>query len=64
VHGRGDAHAGYGKQWVETLKAAIEVIPNPVADEDARLADDAWSAAFGCTTVSRKIAERKRSLTL
>jgi hypothetical protein len=41
VHGRGDAHAGYGKQWVETLKAAIEVIPNPVADEDARLADDA-----------------------
>jgi hypothetical protein len=24
-----DSHAGYGKQWIETLKAAIEVIPNP-----------------------------------
>jgi hypothetical protein len=24
------AHAGYGKRWFETLKAAIEVIPNPL----------------------------------
>jgi hypothetical protein len=23
------AHAGYGKQWIETLKATIEVFPNP-----------------------------------
>jgi hypothetical protein len=22
-------HAGYGKRWFETLKAAVEVIPNP-----------------------------------
>ena len=25
------AHAGYGKRWFETLKAAVEVIPNPLA---------------------------------
>jgi hypothetical protein len=25
------AHGGYGKQWFETLKAAVEVIPNPLA---------------------------------
>jgi hypothetical protein len=25
------AHAGYGEQWFETLKAAIEFIPNPLA---------------------------------
>ena len=24
------AHAGYGKRWFETLKAAVEVIPNPL----------------------------------
>jgi hypothetical protein len=29
------AHAGYGKQWIETLKAAIEVIPDPLADVGA-----------------------------
>jgi integrase len=29
-HAGKDVHAGYGKQWVETLKAAIEVIPNPL----------------------------------
>jgi len=23
-------HAGYGEQWIKTLKAAIEVIPNPL----------------------------------
>ena len=28
-HSDKDSHAGYGKQWIETLKAAIEVIPNP-----------------------------------
>ena len=32
-HARQGAHAGYGKQWIETLKAAIEIIPNSVADE-------------------------------
>ena len=25
-----DVHAGYGEQWIKTLKAAIEVIPNPL----------------------------------
>jgi hypothetical protein len=29
IAGKG-AHAGYGKQWIETLKAAIEIIPNPL----------------------------------
>ena len=38
-HARKGAHAGYGKQWIETLKAAVEVIPNPLADEDAPLVD-------------------------
>jgi hypothetical protein len=28
-YARKGAHAGYGKQWIETLKAAIEVIANP-----------------------------------
>jgi integrase len=32
-HARKGAHAGYGKQWIETLKAAIECIPDPLADE-------------------------------
>jgi len=27
-------HSGYGKRWFETLKVAVEVIPNPLADED------------------------------
>jgi hypothetical protein len=26
-HARKGAHAGYGNQWIETLKAAIEIIP-------------------------------------
>jgi integrase len=30
-HAGKDVHAGYGKQWIETLKAAIEIIPNPLA---------------------------------
>ena len=29
-HAKKGAHAGYGKRWIETLKAAIEVIPNPL----------------------------------
>jgi hypothetical protein len=29
-HARKGAHAGYGNQWIETLKAAIEIIPNPL----------------------------------
>jgi len=44
-HARKGAHAGYGKQWIETLKAAIEVVPNPVDDEeDTSLAEAAeWA---------------------
>jgi hypothetical protein len=38
-HARKGAHAGYSKQWIDTLKAAIEIIPNPLADKDARLAE-------------------------
>jgi hypothetical protein len=29
-HAGKGAHAGYGRQWIETLKAAIEIIPNPL----------------------------------
>jgi integrase len=29
-HSEKDSHAGYGKQWIETLKAAIELIPDPL----------------------------------
>jgi hypothetical protein len=29
---RAGAHAGYGKRWFETLKSAVEVIPNPLED--------------------------------
>lgn len=29
-HGKKGSHAGYGKVWFETLKAAVEVIPNPL----------------------------------
>jgi hypothetical protein len=29
-HSGKGAHAAYGKQWIETLKAAIEVIPDPI----------------------------------
>jgi hypothetical protein len=31
-HAGKGAHAGYGKRWFETLKAAVEVIPNPLKD--------------------------------
>jgi hypothetical protein len=30
-HAGKGAHAGYGKRWFETLKAAVEVIPNPLS---------------------------------
>jgi hypothetical protein len=30
----GHAHAGYGKEWIETLNAAIEVIPDAFVDEE------------------------------
>ena len=29
-HASKGAHAGYGKRWFETLKFAVEVIPNPL----------------------------------
>ena len=29
-HAGKGAHAGYGKRWFETLRAAVEVIPNPL----------------------------------
>jgi integrase len=29
-HAGKDVHAGYGEQWIKTLKAAIEIIPNPL----------------------------------
>jgi hypothetical protein len=29
-HAGKGAHAGYGRRWFETLKAAVEVIPNPL----------------------------------
>jgi len=32
-HGRKGSHDGYGKRWFETLKRAIEVIPNPLESE-------------------------------
>jgi hypothetical protein len=31
-HGKKGSHGGYGKRWFETLKAAVEVIPNPLAE--------------------------------
>jgi hypothetical protein len=30
-HAGSGTHAGYGERWIETLKAAIEVIPNPLS---------------------------------
>ena len=36
-HAGKGAHAGYGKQWIETLKAAIEIIPNPLLTPVLRL---------------------------
>jgi hypothetical protein len=32
-HSKKDVHSGYGESWVKTLKAAIEVIGNPLTDE-------------------------------
>ena len=29
-HAGKDVHAGYGEQWIKTLKAAIEVLPDPL----------------------------------
>jgi hypothetical protein len=29
-HAGKDVHAGYGEQWIKTLKAAIKIIPNPL----------------------------------
>jgi len=29
-HAGNGAHAGYGKQWIETLKRAVEMIPDPL----------------------------------
>jgi integrase len=41
-HSKKGSHAGYGRQWFETLKAAVEVIPNPFGDEkDTSLAEAA-----------------------
>ena len=41
-HAKKGSHAGYGKRWFETLKAAVEVIPNPLADgKDTSLAEAA-----------------------
>jgi hypothetical protein len=31
--GKKDVHSGYGESWVKTLKAAIEVVGNPLTDE-------------------------------
>ncbi len=36
-HARKGAHAGYGKQWIETLKAAIQVILDPLSGEESPL---------------------------
>ena len=29
-HGKEDVHAGYGESWAATLRAAIEIIPDPL----------------------------------
>jgi hypothetical protein len=31
-HSKKDVHSGYGESWVKTLKAAIEVVGNPLTD--------------------------------
>ena len=33
-HAGNDVHARYGDQWIKTLKAAIELIPNPLKDKE------------------------------
>jgi integrase len=48
-HSEKDSHAGYGKQWIETLKAAIEIIPNPL---QAPLQDRARSISPDSTHVT------------
>jgi hypothetical protein len=40
-HARKGAHAGYGKQWIETLKAAIQVILDPLSGEESPLVNAA-----------------------
>ena len=32
-HAKKGSHDGYGKHWFETLKRAVEVIPNPLESE-------------------------------
>ena len=32
-------HSGYGENWVKTLRAAIEVIANPLDDDKTSTAD-------------------------
>jgi len=39
-HAGKGAHAGYGKQWIETLKGAIEIIPNPLLTPIRAVIDD------------------------
>ena len=48
-HAGKGAHAGYGKQWIETLKGAIEIIPNPL---QAPLQDRARSISPDSVTVT------------
>ena len=36
-HGKKDVHSGYGENWVKTLKAAIEIILNPLSGGDDAL---------------------------
>jgi integrase len=43
-HAGKDVHAGYGEQWIKTLKAAIEIIPNPL-QAPLRAAEGGASAA-------------------
>jgi len=38
-HSKKDVHSGYGENWVKTLKAAIEVIANPLDDDKTSTAD-------------------------
>jgi hypothetical protein len=42
-HAGKNVHAGYGKQWIKTLKAAVEIIPNPASG--ATLCRRRWRSA-------------------
>jgi hypothetical protein len=46
-HGKKDVHSGYGENWVKTLKAAIEIIPNPFSGGDDALAPTPHPALTG-----------------